>query len=213
MPCGVFKSLGFRLAAAVSVDLIAAYFAMSDVEPPEQPSGHFNEDAVYVMSEPAAPEGDEVTNAARGGRGRKGQKKNPFNQKPQQGDHWSDLQELRVKLAEHEEMLGKLRSAFAMISVTLDLRRPGTATTVYSSVDDSSSFLGEDAAHRPARLTRRGGANSFNTSHYKNNNRGGSANFNNNNNGGRYASNYNNNSNYTPLGNNNNCRRSGSFRG
>jgi hypothetical protein len=203
---GVFKSPGFRLAAAVSVDLIAAYFSdMSEVEPPEQPQGHFD-DAVYVMREPAAPEGDETAAFARGGRGRKGAKnpKNQLNQTPQ-GGHLSELQELRGKLAEHEEMMGKLRAAFGMISAALDLRRPAA----YSSVDDASSFLDEDAvAHRPARLSRRGGANCFNTAHYKNNNRGGSANFNN---SGRFNSNNynNNNANCTPLGNG----RRGGYRG
>lgn len=150
---------------------------MSDTEPPEQPQGHPDMSEEYTSQ--VIPAGATFSvDTVRGGRGRKGPRP-PRPPKPQ--DHWNELQELRGKLAEHEEMMGKLRSAFGMISVALDIRRPETASTV-----DGYAFGDETPAHRPARLSRRGGANCFNSSHYKNNNRGGGVN--------------NGNANSTPLG-------------
>ena len=66
--------------------------------------------------------------------------------------------------------MGKLRAAFGMISAALDIPRP--------TVPDGGVDLGElhPPAHRPARMSRRGGANGVNSAHYKNNNRGGGVN-------------------------------------
>ena len=80
-------------------------------------------------------------------------------------DNWNEIQELRGRLAEHDEAMEKLRAAFGMISVALGVGLPQAGFE--PRVDDDAP------AHRPSRMSRRGGANSVNTSHYKNNNRGG----------------------------------------
>lgn len=158
---------------------------MSDAELPDQPQGHLDEESYHTPPVPtgaAATYPNSLGETVRGGRGRRGPKdgqRGPHPRKPQ--DHWNELQELRSKLAEHEETMGKLRSAFGMISAALDIHRSETVVPV-----DGYAFHDETPAHRPARLSRRGGANSVNTSHYKNNNRGGGYN-----NGG---------ANSTPLG-------------
>lgn len=154
---------------------------MSDTEPPEQPQGPPYVDEEYHS--PAIPVGGTAitypADTVRGGRSRKGPRA-PRPPKPQ--DHWAELQELRGKLAEHEETMAKLKSAFGMISVALDIRRPETGM----SVDSGAAVFGDETpAHRPPRLSRRGGANCINSSHYKNNNRGGG--YHNNNNGGGNA--------------------------
>lgn len=72
-------------------------------------------------------------------------------------DHWPELQELRSKLAEHEETMGRLRSAFGMISVALGVHQPNGM-----SVDGDGAFGGwEEPANRPPRLSR-GGNNHLN---------------------------------------------------
>ena len=85
-------------------------------------------------------------------------------------DHWNELQELRGKLIEHEETIVKLRSAFGLIAVALDIQ-PGRP----QADADGALFCHEMPANRPPRMSRRGGANSVNTSHYKKYNRGGGA--------------------------------------
>jgi hypothetical protein len=114
---------------------------MSDSELNEQPRGGEGE-AYHQL--PGGPNTDVP------------RKRNPRNPKPR-ADYWSDIQELRGKLAEHEEMMGKLRSAFSMIAVALDI----TPRTM--------ELESHEPAHRPPRFDRRNGTNPF----YKNNNRGG----------------------------------------
>jgi hypothetical protein len=93
-----------------------------------------------------------------------------------QSDNWSELQELRDRLAEHEETMERLKSVFGMISCVLK----GTGTHL-DSLGTNLQMTGryhwmhgnnETPSSRPPRLDRRGGVNG-NTSHYKNNNRGG----------------------------------------
>lgn len=133
---------------------------MSDAELTEQPQGHSDQTDAYHTT-PIGPH----TEAARGGR-RKAPRTPNNNNRQRAPDHWNDLQELRGKLAEHDETMAKLKSAFSLIAVALDLNLP----------DGSQQWHGVDTpAHRPPRLSagRRGGANCVNSSHYKNNNRGG----------------------------------------
>lgn len=137
---------------------------MSDAEAAEQPQGHLEHADTFH----GASSDTRVVYAAdlsRGGRRKPPRPPKSAGTDRQKGsDHWTDIQELRSKLAEHEETMAKLKSAFAMISVALDLGLPDTVP----------QWQGVDApAHRPPRLNRRGGANCVNTSHYKNNNRGG----------------------------------------
>jgi hypothetical protein len=98
---------------------------------------------------------------ARGGR-----RKAPREPRGRPENHWNELQELRAKLAEHEETMAKLKSAFASIALALDVL-PGRH-------DMDATTLGQEfPANRPPRMSRRGGINGFSDSHYKNNNRGG----------------------------------------
>ncbi len=83
---------------------------------------------------------------------------------PARPDHWSEMQELRGKLAEQDEMLSKLKAAFGMISIALEVGHPPPVDV------DMHEYT---PAHRPARMTRRGGSNAVSSAHYKNNNRGG----------------------------------------
>ena len=124
---------------------------MSDSEQPHS-NTHIPDDVSVV----ALPDGPRVDHERR--------RRPPRAPKPRP-DNWGDIQELRNRLAEHEETVEKLRAAFGMISVALGVGLPQGGFE--ARVDDDAP------AHRPGRMTRRGGANSVNTSHYKNNNRGG----------------------------------------
>ena len=156
-------------SATPSTTSDTAIISMSDVEATEQPQGH-------LEPLPDAPSDTRVVYNAdlpRGGRRKaprppKSGPGNNNNDRQRGVDHWTDIQELRGRLAEHEETMAKLKSAFAMISVALDLGLP-------DALPQWQPWQGVDApAHRPPRVTsRRGGANCVNTSHYKNNNRGG----------------------------------------
>ena len=124
-------------------------------------------------------------NFGRGGR-RNMSRKPPREPRPHQQDHWSELQELRGKLAEHEETMGKLKAAFGMIAVALDCKLD-CKMDIQSGRPNAHSFFqmpeyggpgdSEMPANRPPRLSRRGGVSCVNTSQYKNYNRGGGHNF------------------------------------
>lgn len=103
-----------------------------------------------------------------------------------QPNPWHEIQSLRRKLTEHEETIGKLKAAFGMIAVALDVQRPATPPQAYPFVFNGSgnaargSSIHEMPANRPPRLLRRGGfnnannrdASSGNSVYYKNNNKG-----------------------------------------
>ena len=124
---------------------------------------------------------------------RGGRRKPPTTREPrskQQGI-WAEVQALRVKLAEQEETIEKLKAAFGMISMALDIQRPAAGVdtlghTGHTGHSGHSGYTGhagytvaasslafEEPAHRPPRMSRRGGVNCVNTSHYKTYNRGG----------------------------------------
>jgi hypothetical protein len=85
-----------------------------------------------------------------------------------------EIQSLRDKLAEHEEIIGKLKAAFGMIALGLDNPRPvQTASPFAFSGSNSaaavcSSF--EAPANRPPRLLRRGEFINNNNNNINNNN-------------------------------------------
>lgn len=114
--------------------------------------------------------GDFGSQTGRGGR-RNVQRKPPREPRAHQQDHWSELQELRAKLAEHEEAMGKLKAAFGMIAIALDIQ-PAVHMPEYGGPGNTDM-----PANRPPRLSRRGGVSCVNTSQYKNYNRGGAHNF------------------------------------
>jgi hypothetical protein len=93
---------------------------------------------------------------------------------------WVEIQSLRDKLAEHEEIIVKLKAAFGMIALGLDAPRP-VQTTSPSLAAFVSSFSGSNSAaagcssfeapaNRPPRLLRRGEFINNNNNNINNNN-------------------------------------------
>ena len=150
----------------------SAIISTSDVEAIEQqPQGPFD----HVGALHNAHNDDRVVyteGPTRGGRRKDTRPPKSGNNYNRQrgGDHWTEIQELKSKLEEHEAVISKFKSAFAMMSAIPDL---GTrdASPRWLGVE----WQGVDApANRPQRTNgRRGGSNGVNVVHYKNNNRGG----------------------------------------
>lgn len=140
---------------------------MSDAEPQE------SQDLHTELGSPAPPRGGRQKSS----RGQDTQ--NRHNSQNNPNHHWRELQELRLRLAEHEETVERLKSAFGMISCALSpcldsppLQQSGC---VYRRAGDCHrSGSNDEQSNRPGRLDRRARSNS-NTSHYKTNNRGGAS--------------------------------------
>ena len=112
---------------------------------------------------------------------RGGRRKSVRQPRSHQQDHWAELQALRGKLAEQEETMGKLKAAFGMIALALDIQQPRVTVdpfghSVHDTASGSHAFQMDTPANRPPRMSRGGGVNCVNTSHYKNTNRGGGQN-------------------------------------
>ena len=95
---------------------------------------------------------------------------NNHNSQNNPNHHWRELQELRSRLAEHEETVERLKSAFGMISCALspcpDSPPMETFVGGHRSNEEQSS-----GSNRPG---RRGRSNN-NMSHYRTNTRGGAS--------------------------------------
>lgn len=101
-----------------------------------------------------------VTHHSGGGR------KSARDPREHQQNLWSEIQSLRRKLAEHEETIEKLKAAFGVIAVALDIQRPVAPPDPFGFNGSSNAATGsstfEMPANRPPRLLRRGGFNNMN---------------------------------------------------
>ena len=74
------------------------------------------------------------------------------------------------------ETMEKLKAAFGMIAMALDIQRPGVTVDPFGHSGHDTVAGGpafDTPANRPPRMSRRGGVNCVNTAHYKNYNKGG----------------------------------------
>lgn len=97
-----------------------------------------------------------------------------------------ELQTLRGKLAEHEETMGKLKAAFGMISIALDIQphshQPASAVNVDSFLHGgynaaASSTAVEMPSNRRPRMSRNSGIDFMGTDQRRNYSRGGGRNY------------------------------------
>ncbi len=118
-------------------------------------------DEEYVTQPPLPNHVDRDVPMTRGGR--RNTQKEPRGRPPP--IHRNELQEMRGKLAEHEDTLLKLKSAFGMIFAALDIQQG-------MPVGDHDVSMSDLPANRPFRMSKRGGGNNGNDYHHRNNFRG-----------------------------------------